>query len=162
MCLAYEIYKMICDNFNICVALDNFCDFINISTESFYNISKNNSDDIINNNNINNNNNMCSSGSNNIYINNNSGEEGKQGERVSIKYFDLLKRIYNDMKGTHERRMSSSGVNPVAELAILNHHFNYTNRPMETEQRTVEQNNLPKLSLSDGQNTNILSNNDNI
>ena len=80
----------------------------------------------------------------------------------SSRDFDLLKRIYNDMKGTHERRMSSSGVNPVAELAILNHHFNYTNRPMETEQRTVEQNNLPKLSLSDGQNTNILSNNDNI
>ena len=85
------------------------------------------------------------------------------GEGVTLPAFDLAKKLYSDMKSTHERRMSGGqGVNPVSELAILNHHFNYTNAPQGQQQQEKVVHSLPRLSFGGGQNNGILPQNDNI
>ena len=69
----------------------------------------------------------------------------------------ITQKLAEIRKETHEKHMTSGKVNPMAELAYLNHHENYTNRPEEHEEERKEITSLPKLQIS--MNNNISSGN---
>ena len=79
----------------------------------------------------------------------------KRGERLNPKVIDIIKMLYDIKADTHEKHMTSGKINPMAELAYLNHHFNYTNSPVSDNETKQAVASLPKLdgnlSLSDGQ-----------
>lgn len=76
----------------------------------------------------------------------------KMGAGVTPKYVNVFKKLYSMRKESHEKHMTSGKVNPMAELAYLNHHENYTAKPEQQTEQAQSFGTLPRLSLSGAQN----------
>lgn len=162
---AYYIYKIIANNYNMAIVLDDFIKFININKDTLYDInnriSKQNTIYINNSNNTNIDNNIYISGNSSInnkdsrLYNNIDGWEG-----VTLRNCDLVQMINHDRLQSRVNRATSGKVAFVPELAVLNHDFNYSNNNNMEQKEQITSGSLPKLSLSDGQKDRYLSNDD--